>query len=110
MKFVMNGALYLGSKPVMWSPVEKTALAEAEVEYQRPPEPDDLGEVSGLDAAQVLERVCGTSSASVVIWTTTPWTIPQNRGVAFNPAISATASTRCHGSARRTTGRSAAID
>ena len=47
MKFVMNGSLYLGSKPVMWSPVEKTALAEAEVEYHDHVEPDDLGEVPG---------------------------------------------------------------
>ena len=47
MKFVMNGALYLGSKPVMWSPVEKTALAEAEVEYHDHQSPNDLGEVPG---------------------------------------------------------------
>ncbi len=81
MKFVMNGSLYQGSKPVMWSPVEKTALAEAEVEYHdhtshtiwvrfRPTDPTLL------------------DGGSVVIWTTTPWTIPQNRAVAFNPTIS----------------------
>ena len=46
MKFVMNGSLYQGSKPVMWSPVEKTALAEAEVEYHDHQSPSDLGEVS----------------------------------------------------------------
>ena len=51
MKFVMNGPLYLGSKPVMWSPVEKTALAEAEVEYHDHAEPDDLGEVSGREVS-----------------------------------------------------------
>ena len=88
MKFVMNGSLYLGSKPVMWSPVEKTALAEAEVEYQRPHEPDDLGEVSG----PVARPPTALRGRSVVIWTTTPWTIPSNRAVAFNPR-SPTAST-----------------
>ncbi len=80
MKFLMNGSLYQGSKPVMWSPVEKTALAEAEVEYHdvtshtiwvRFPVVSD-GDLNGIP---------------VVIWTTTPWTIPQNRAVAFNPAI-----------------------
>ncbi|HHB81065.1 MAG TPA: hypothetical protein ENK83_04870, partial [Aliiroseovarius sp.] len=81
MKFLMNGTLYQGSKPVMWSPVEKTALAEAEVEYHDHKShtiwvkfpitagPDDL---LGKD---------------VVIWTTTPWTIPQNRAVCFGPGI-----------------------
>jgi len=99
MKFVMNGALYRGSKPVMWSVVEKTALAEAEVEYAehqsqtvwvkfpvtvfspRPSQdPALFVERRDLDA-QLL-------SCWVVIWTTTPWTIPQNRAVAFNPELS----------------------
>jgi isoleucyl-tRNA synthetase len=78
MKFLMNGTLYQGSKPVMWSPVEKTALAEAEVEYH------------DHTSHQVWVRFCpvaGLDGASVVIWTTTPWTIPQNRAVAFNPEI-----------------------
>ena len=99
MKLVMNGSLYQGSKPVMWSPVEKTALAEAEVEYhdhtshtiwvrfkfvdgaapkQFGHNPDDS---SGDGVFTKLEK------ASVVIWTTTPWTIPQNRAVAYNPGI-----------------------
>ncbi|MCF1707333.1 isoleucine--tRNA ligase [Tabrizicola sp. J26] len=82
MKFLMNGSLYQGSKPVMWSPVEKTALAEAEVEYH-----DHTSHMIWVRFAPV-----GASddlgSASVVIWTTTPWTIPQNRAVAFNPEIS----------------------
>ncbi|MFZ5751057.1 MAG: isoleucine--tRNA ligase [Pseudomonadota bacterium] len=78
MKFLMNGTLYQGSKPVMWSPVEKTALAEAEVEYH------------DHTSHQVWVRFRpqnGLDGASVVIWTTTPWTIPQNRAVAFNPEI-----------------------
>ena len=86
MKFVMNGSLYQGSKPVMWSPVEKTALAEAEIEYH-----DHTSHMiwvrfpvlAGASGGDILAKM----KASVVIWTTTPWTIPQNRAVAFNPAI-----------------------
>ncbi|MBD9526707.1 isoleucine--tRNA ligase [Paracoccus sp. PAR01] len=78
MKLLMNGALYQGSKPVMWSPVEKTALAEAEVEYH-----DHTSHTIWVRfAAQGA-----LDGASVVIWTTTPWTIPQNRAVAYNPTI-----------------------
>ncbi|MCC7320295.1 MAG: isoleucine--tRNA ligase [Rubellimicrobium sp.] len=77
MKLVMNGSLYQGSKPVMWSPVEKTALAEAEVEYH------------DVTSHQVWVRfpMAGGAAASVVIWTTTPWTIPQNRAVAYGSDI-----------------------
>ena len=80
MKLLMNGSLYQGSKPVMWSPVEKTALAEAEVEYH-----DHTSHTIWVRFAPVDGALDG---ASVVIWTTTPWTIPQNRAVAFNPGIS----------------------
>jgi isoleucyl-tRNA synthetase len=91
MKFVMNGSLYQGSKPVMWSPVEKTALAEAEVEYHDHTshqvwvrfKPSLVVQQNDLD----LRSHDDLRRASVVIWTTTPWTIPQNRAVAFNPAI-----------------------
>jgi isoleucyl-tRNA synthetase len=90
MKFVMNGTLYQGSKPVMWSPVEKTALAEAEVEYH-----DHTSHqvwvrfrVVGTNALGQEEIEWITESGlSVVIWTTTPWTIPQNRAVAYNPEV-----------------------
>ncbi|WP_347266815.1 isoleucine--tRNA ligase [Paracoccus sp. (in: a-proteobacteria)] len=84
MKLLMNGSLYQGSKPVMWSPVEKTALAEAEVEYH-----DHTSHTIWLRfPVQSSRSIWGTEKpASVVIWTTTPWTIPQNRAVAFNPAI-----------------------
>ncbi|MEM8572253.1 MAG: isoleucine--tRNA ligase [Pseudomonadota bacterium] len=82
MKFVMNGSLYLGSKPVMWSPVEKTALAEAEVEYK------DHQSHTIWVKFPVLRGPQALSGASVVIWTTTPWTIPSNRGVAFSDTIS----------------------
>ena len=79
MKFLMNGALYQGSKPVMWSPVEKTALAEAEVEYH--------DHTSHMIWVRFKPQGGALDGASVVIWTTTPWTIPQNRAVAYNPAI-----------------------
>ncbi|PTQ75811.1 isoleucine--tRNA ligase [Celeribacter persicus] len=90
MKFLMNGTLYQGSKPVMWSPVEKTALAEAEIEYHDHKShtiwvPFKVRIVSGdgakLTSTDLLE-------ARVVIWTTTPWTIPSNKAVAYNPMIS----------------------
>ncbi|WP_299845614.1 isoleucine--tRNA ligase [uncultured Paracoccus sp.] len=80
MKLLMDGSLYQGSKPVMWSPVEKTALAEAEVEYHDHTSHTIWVRFKPVDG--------GLDGASVVIWTTTPWTIPQNRAVAFNPAIS----------------------
>ena len=79
MKFLMNGSLYQGSKPVMWSPVEKTALAEAEVEYH-----DLTSHTIWVRFAPLGGALDG---ASVVIWTTTPWTIPQNRAVSFGPTI-----------------------
>jgi isoleucyl-tRNA synthetase len=75
-KFVANGLLYRGSKPVMWSVVEKTALAEAEVEYE------ELTS-DAIYAAFPIE----SDDASVVIWTTTPWTIPGNRAIAFSRRI-----------------------
>jgi len=84
MKFAMNGTLYRGSKPVMWSVVEKTALAEAEVEYL-----DYTSDqiwvkfpVIGYDETAPNAKYC--KNASVVIWTTTPWTIPGNRAISFS--------------------------
>ncbi|WP_127903107.1 isoleucine--tRNA ligase [Solirhodobacter olei] len=83
MKFLMNGSLYQGSKPVMWSPVEKTALAEAEVEYH-----DHTSHTIWVRFPVVAGATGRLSAAKVLIWTTTPWTIPQNRAVCFNPEIS----------------------
>ena len=97
MKFAANGTLYRGSKPVMWSVVEKTALAEAEVEYE-----DHVSDTvyvafpisktymstattvfkqenPNASQAEVDCFYDAFESASVVIWTTTPWTIPANR-------------------------------
>ena len=80
-KFLLNGALYRGLRPVMWSPVEKTALAEAEVEYHDVTSPTIWVRFPLVTAGNRLE------GASVVIWTTTPWTIPGNRAIAYGPEI-----------------------
>src|SRR5579863_398046 len=106
MKFVVNGTLYRGSKPVMWSVVEKTALAEAEVEYEDYVSdqiwvkfPVNLEESrpailagaatltnAGKDYYDSLNRyLAQLGDASVVIWTTTPWTLPGNRAISFSP-------------------------
>ncbi|WP_374432897.1 isoleucine--tRNA ligase [Tabrizicola sp.] len=83
MTFLMNGTLYQGSKPVMWSPVEKTALAEAEVEYH-----DHTSHQVWVRFRVIHGDALFTKTPTdVVIWTTTPWTIPQNRAVAFGPEI-----------------------
>ncbi|WP_439105170.1 isoleucine--tRNA ligase [Celeribacter marinus] len=82
MKFLMNGTLYQGSKPVMWSPVEKTALAEAEIEYH-----DHKSHTIWVPFKVVSGAEGDLAEARVVIWTTTPWTIPSNKAVAFNPKI-----------------------
>lgn len=84
MKFLMNGSLYQGSKPVMWSPVEKTALAEAEVEYHDHTSHTVWVRFKVIHAKDALFTKTHTD---VVIWTTTPWTIPQNRAISFGPGI-----------------------
>ncbi len=81
MKFLTNGTLYQGSKPVMWSPVEQTALAEAEIEYH---DKDSF-------TIWVKFKVVGggdLEDAQVVIWTTTPWTMPSNKAVVYGAGIS----------------------
>ncbi|MBK8007126.1 MAG: isoleucine--tRNA ligase [Rhizobiales bacterium] len=75
MKFAANGTLYRGSKPVMWSVVEKTALAEAEVEYEE------------FTSDTIWVKFPTATGESVVIWTTTPWTIPGNRAVSYSSRI-----------------------
>ncbi|MFB9151209.1 isoleucine--tRNA ligase [Roseovarius ramblicola] len=106
-KFLMSGVLYQGSKPVMWSPIEKTALAEAEVEYHDKESftvwvkfrvagidgtdalTDHLLDLHGEEgyAAAVQALAEDFRDTSVVIWTTTPWTIPSNRGVVYGEDI-----------------------
>ncbi|RST87030.1 isoleucine--tRNA ligase [Aquibium carbonis] len=113
LKFAMSDQLYRGSKPVMWSVVERTALAEAEVEYHdyesdtvwvKFPVVDDSihdaaigkirdnvavlgGEALGVEQLETYVEAQSLSDASVVIWTTTPWTMPGNRAVAFSPRV-----------------------
>ena len=90
MKFAANGLLYRGSKPVMWSVVEKTALAEAEVEYE-----DHVSDTVFVAFPVTSAQAFGENEiwdlvnrASVVIYTTTPWTIPANRAICFSSKIS----------------------
>ncbi|MCB9988393.1 MAG: isoleucine--tRNA ligase [Rhodospirillales bacterium] len=81
-KFLMNGGLYKGVKPVMWSPVEKTALAEAEVEYK------EHKSITIWIRFPVVQTNCkAIEGADIVIWTTTPWTMPSNRAVAYGPQM-----------------------
>ena len=79
-KFLMNGSLYRGAKPVMWSVVEKTALAEAEIEYHDHTSNTIFVRFPVTDASK-SDKAKG---ADVVIWTTTPWTIPGNRALAYS--------------------------
>jgi isoleucyl-tRNA synthetase len=82
MKFAANGTLYRGSKPVMWSVVEKTALAEAEVEYE-----DYVSDQVWVKFPIASGHSDALAGAAILIWTTTPWTIPGNRAVSFSPKI-----------------------
>ena len=78
-RFLLNGALYRGLRPVMWSVVERTALAEAEVEYH--------DRTSDTVYVRFPVLTGPWSGAGIVIWTTTPWTIPANRALAAGPEI-----------------------
>ncbi len=96
MKFAKSGQLYRGSKPIMWSVVERTALAEAEIEYQTY-ESDTVWvkfpvlAARRRDGSEIVRGMSptnlqpmGLDNASVLIWTTTPWTIPANRAISFS--------------------------
>ncbi|MDG2533309.1 isoleucine--tRNA ligase [Sphingomonas sp. HITSZ_GF] len=87
LKFAESGQLYRGAKPVMWSPVEKTALAEAEVEYE------DITSTQIDVAFEIVEAPNAPElvGAHAVIWTTTPWTIPVNQALAYGPEVEYTA-------------------
>src|ERR1700678_3537346 len=86
MKFVDNGLLYRGFRPVMWSPVEKTALADAEIEYHEKTSPTIYVKFPLVKASSTFGGEL--AHTFIVIWTTTPWTIPGNRAIAFSPEIS----------------------
>src|SRR5436190_12267719 len=82
LSFAESGQLYRGAKPVMWSPVEKTALAEAEVEYE------DITSTQIDVAFEIVESpIKELVGAYAVIWTTTPWTIPVNQALAYGPDL-----------------------
>jgi isoleucyl-tRNA synthetase len=82
LKFAESGQLYRGAKPVMWSPVDKTALAEAEVEYE------DIVSTQVDVAFEITESpIPELVGAHAVIWTTTPWTIPVNQALAYGPEV-----------------------
>src|SRR6185437_15721526 len=82
LKFAETGQLYRGAKPVMWSPVEKTALAEAEIEYE------DIVSTQIDVAFEIVESpIPELVGAHAVVWTTTPWTIPVNQGIAYGPQV-----------------------
>ena len=85
-KFLMTGTLYQGSKPVMWSPVEQTALAEAEVEYHDK-ESFTVWVKFKVDGTTSTDEAQGLDGAYVVIWTTTPWTMPSNKAVVYGKDI-----------------------
>jgi isoleucyl-tRNA synthetase len=82
LKFAETGQLYRGAKPVMWSPVEKTALAEAEVEYE-----DIVSTQIDLAFEIVESPIPELIGAHAVIWTTTPWTIPTNQAIAYGADV-----------------------
>ncbi len=97
MKFKDNGLLYRGSKPVMWSVVEKTALAEAEIEYHDhqsdmvwvkfPVKVAGSGDIGSAPMSKAFAKSELLQSAAVLIWTTTPWTLPGNRAISFSSKI-----------------------
>ncbi len=81
-KFLTEGSLYRGFKPVLWSTVEKTALADAEVEYQ-----DHKSDTIYVSFPVKSSNIKDLEQSSIVIWTTTPWTIPANKALAYNESL-----------------------
>ncbi len=81
-KFLLDGSLYQGFKPVLWSTVEKTALADAEVEYK-----DHTSSTIFVAFKIKKSKRKSLENANVIIWTTTPWTIPANKALAYNKSI-----------------------
>jgi isoleucyl-tRNA synthetase len=81
-KFLKEGSLYRGFKPVLWSTVEKTALADAEVEYQ-----DHKSDTIYVSFSVKSSNLKEINESDILIWTTTPWTIPANRALAYNASL-----------------------
>ncbi len=78
-KFLLDGSLYQGYKPVLWSTVEKTALADAEVEYK-----DHTSNTIYVGFKVKSAKIDLLKDTEIIIWTTTPWTIPANKALAYN--------------------------
>jgi isoleucyl-tRNA synthetase len=81
-KFLKEGSLYRGFKPVLWSTVEKTALADAEVEYQ-----DHKSDTIYAAFTVASSKIKELEGSNIIIWTTTPWTIPANKALAYNESL-----------------------
>ena len=81
-KFLKEGSLYRGFKPVLWSTVEKTALADAEVEYH-----DHKSDTIYVSFPVKSSNISELKGSEIIIWTTTPWTIPANKALAYNEAL-----------------------
>ena len=81
-KFLKEGSLYRGFKPVLWSTVEKTALADAEVEYR-----DHKSNTIYASFSVKSSKIKELNDSDIIIWTTTPWTIPANRALAYNESL-----------------------
>ena len=81
-KFLKEGSLYRGYKPVLWSTVEKTALADAEVEYM-----DHVSDTIYSAFPIKKTNLKEIEGSNIIIWTTTPWTIPANKALAYNPSL-----------------------
>ena len=93
LRVVRTGLVYRGSKPVMWSPVERTSLAEAEVEYAEKTSPTIWVKFPALHGPPASSPAGAAHAGEapavhIVIWTTTPWTIPGNRAISYSPSIS----------------------
>ena len=85
-KFVEQGSIYKGMRPVHWCIFDQTALAEAEVEYEDHTSPSVYVKFPFPDASKIDAGLAGRN-VSIIIWTTTPWTLPANLGIAFNPSL-----------------------
>ena len=81
-KFLKEGSLYRGYKPVLWSTVEKTALADAEVEYM-----DHVSDTIYSAFPIKKTNLKEIEGSNIIIWTTTPWTIPANKALAYNSSL-----------------------
>jgi len=86
-KMVKNGLIYKGKKPIHWCPTCETALAEAEIDYKDRESPSIYVRFKVITPSEGLKKYIGTETADLVVWTTTPWTLPANVALAINPDL-----------------------